>query len=50
MAGFYTSKVDAVGFYKTLVPVNQIIWYHNPEVSNLYSESAINKQATEALV
>jgi hypothetical protein len=49
MAGFSTPKVDAV-VYKTLIPVNQIIWHHNPEVSNFYSESANNKQASEALV
>jgi hypothetical protein len=48
MAGFSAPKV--VGFYETLVPVNLIIWHHNPAGSNFYSESAINKQASEALV
>jgi len=42
--------VDALGFYEILIPVNQIMWHHNPEGSNFYSESAINKQVSEALV
>ena len=50
MAEFSAPKVVALGFYETLVPVNQIIWHHNPVGSNFYSESAINKQASEALV
>jgi len=50
MAGFSAPKVIDVGFYKTLIPVDQIIWHHNPAGSNFYSESAINKQASETLV
>jgi hypothetical protein len=50
MMGFSAPKVVALGFYETLVPVNQIVWHHNPEGSNFYSESAFSKHASEALV
>jgi hypothetical protein len=30
MPGFSAPKVEALGFYKALVPLNQIIMHHNP--------------------
>jgi hypothetical protein len=46
MPGFSAPKVEALGFYKTLVPLNQIIWHHNPKDSNFYCK----KQASKALM